>query len=128
RTFVPRIHHQPHPHRGRMPARRDDPTEHRALRTFGIDVKHLRIVFLRERNDLILREGVCAQFAPRPDLDILEPAAAHARLPMIGVIETMATCSRSLKMRHSKVTKPNGLICEGFASTTSASMRSCVSG
>jgi len=45
---IQRLHEKPHSHRRRMPATRNQSFENRSLSAFAIEMKHLRIKFVRE--------------------------------------------------------------------------------
>jgi len=65
-----------HPHHDRagMPAARDQAPIGGFLRRLGVDVERLRIVALRELDDLFLADRVFAELDDFPGLIILEPA------------------------------------------------------
>ncbi len=49
---IQRLHEEPHGHRRRMPAARNQSFENRSLSAFAIEMKHLRVKFVRELDQL----------------------------------------------------------------------------
>ena len=49
---IQRLHEEPHGHGRRMPAARNQSFENRSLSAFAIEMKHLRVKFVRELDQL----------------------------------------------------------------------------
>src|SRR5882757_8960672 len=123
-------HQQPHAHRPDMPARRREPAEQRFAPLFFIEMKALRIELRGKFLDQVRGEGERPQFAPLPDLDILEethqPACSATRLArrctMIGETISHKACPAALRTTPLNVTMPvSGRLRETLASATSTS-------
>src|SRR6266404_1373597 len=123
-------HQQLHAHRPDMPARRRESAEQRFASLFLIEMKALRIELRGKFLDQVRGEGERPQFAPLPDLDILEethqPACSATRLArrctMIGETISHKTCPAALRTTPLNVTIPvSGRLRETLASVTSIS-------
>src|SRR6266404_9984968 len=130
-------HQQLHAHRPDMPARRRESAEQRFASLFLIEMKALRIELRGKFLDQVRGEGERPQFAPLPDLDILEethqpacPAARPARrCTMIGETISHKTCPAALRTTPLNVTMPvSGRLRETLASATLTSSVSSSSG
>src|SRR6201998_2995948 len=117
-----------------MPARRRESAEQRFAAFILVEMKTLRIELCRESLDRLGGEGKRSQFAPLPNLDVLEEphqptcpnASSGRRSTMIGEIISHNSCPAALRITHLNVTMPvEGRLRETRASVIStSSMRS----
>ncbi len=124
-------HQQLHADRSDMPARRRQSAEQRFAPCFLVEMKALRIELRREFLDGLGGEGERSDFAPLPDLDVLEeihqpppapPRPRDRRCTMIGETHSHNACPAALRTTALKVTMPvSGRLRETLASATSTS-------
>src|SRR5258705_5089818 len=124
------VHQQLHADRSDMPARRGEPAEQRLPPLFLVEMKALRIELRGEFLDCVGGEGERPQFAPLPDLDVLEEAhqpgcsaaAPARRATMIGETISHNAYPAALRTTALNVTIPvSGRLRETRASVTSTS-------
>jgi hypothetical protein len=68
----PAAHHSPEDRRERMQAARDQFAEDALLRRLGVEVEVLRVVFARESDDLLMRQGQRAEVPGHAGGEVVE--------------------------------------------------------